>query len=385
MCDRFAAGEGSVSPQKNRRVYRWTDCRADTSESEEFRYLAKFVDRQIALATPEAEIVGAEALCEAGEEDLVVRLASDRTLFTAASLRAMRAAIDHGAEVVLATAFHEVAGPAATTVHTLAGYQAVEARALRVHSDGHDPTPMSCPSLSLWRAATFQAAGAGDRGVSVPAGVRVARAGVFYEFIDYYGEVRADVLPYLSQGCRDVLEVGCARGLTGALIHEALGCRVTGVDLNPVIAEEARNRLHAVHCGDIEELELAEQFDAVVALELFEHLRDPMAFVARMLDYLRPGGRIVMSTPNVGHYSIVSDLIRGRWDYVPIGLLCYTHLRFFTKSTLEDWLAMAGCGVVEVIPQRTALPDSVARWARSVPDADLDSLATKGFWVVASR
>ena len=45
----------------------------------------------------------------------------------------------------------------------------------------------------------------------------------------------------------------------------------------------------------------------------------------------------IFSIPNVGHYSIVEDLIAGRWDYLPIGLLCYTHFRFFTRHTLADW------------------------------------------------
>ena len=49
-----------------------------------------------------------------------------------------------------------------------------------------------------------------------------------------------------------------------------------------------------------------------------------------------PGGRLVLSVPNVGHWAVVEDLLAGRWDYLPIGLLCYTHYRFFTRRTLAD-------------------------------------------------
>ena len=43
---------------------------------------------------------------------------------------------------------------------------------------------------------------------------------------------------------------------------------------------------------------------------------------------LPPGGVVVLSVPNVGHWSVVADLLAGRWDYLPAGLVCVTHLRF---------------------------------------------------------
>ena len=89
----------------------------------------------------------------------------------------------------------------------------------------------------------------------------------------------------------------------------------------------------------------------------------------------------MLSVPNVGHYSIVEDLIAGRWDYLPIGLLCYTHLRFFTKATLESWLHRAGFSRWQIRRQTTELPARIARLATSL-DTDIESLQTKGFYVV---
>jgi len=96
---------------------------------------------------------------------------------------------------------------------------------------------------------------------------------------------------------------------------------------------------------------------------------------------VRPGGRIILSTPNVGHYSVVLDLARGRWDYMPIGLLCLTHLRFFTRHTLQDWLEMEGFSGFQLVPQTTPLPSQVRRWARRV-GGDAESLATTGFYAI---
>jgi 2-polyprenyl-3-methyl-5-hydroxy-6-metoxy-1,4-benzoquinol methylase len=136
-----------------------------------------------------------------------------------------------------------------------------------------------------------------------------------------------------------------------------------------------------VHQGNVTEIELGGPFDLVLALELFEHLPEPEPVLRRMREALRPGGRILLSVPNVGHYSVVGDLAAGRWDYLPIGLLCYTHYRFFTRRTLYDWLERAGLSEPRLEPQITPLPPA-AEPLLGLPDADAESLRTKGFYVI---
>jgi hypothetical protein len=100
-----------------------------------------------------------------------------------------------------------------------------------------------------------------------------------------------------------------------------------------------------------------------------------------MREIVRPGGRILLSVPNVGHYSVVGDLAAGRWDYVPIGLLCFTHYRFFTRRTLCDWLERLGFESYRLVSQKTPLPASASALL-DLPGADAESLATKGFYVI---
>ena len=215
----------------------------------------------------------------------------------------------------------------------------------------------------------------------------MAHAGLYHEFIDYYGEVRSDVLPHVPAGSRSVLEVGCGRGVTGELLRRELGVRVTGVELNPVIAAEAARRLDRVVSGDVEdpavgrELAAAGPFDLVLALELFEHLAEPERFLRLAFGLLRPGGAVLLSTPNVGHYAVVEDLLAGRWDYLPIGILCYTHLRFFTRRTLEDWLGRLRCRRFRITAQRTEESPRIEALA-GAGEVDRESLSTKGFWVL---
>ena len=75
------------------------------------------------------------------------------------------------------------------------------------------------------------------------------------------------------------------------------------------------------------------------------------------------------------------DLVAGRWDYLPVGLLCFTHFRFFTRQTLADMLRAAGLHDFEIVAQRSEAP----AWIEDLPPAleiDGESLSTTGFYVV---
>jgi SAM-dependent methyltransferase len=393
---------------------------AESAEAPEFRYLLSQVLLAARRAFGSVRFLvdpGGAAAALAGES-AVLLLGPQNVLVAEASLAAMRQALAAGAAEVRPTPLAAAGLAGAAPVYTLRGYEGVEAGFLA--AGGRREPPASHLPVTLWSAERFAAlvrqvpldrllrdpealAGAAGGGLSATAFVAagglsettivaaggssataVVAAGLCHVFIDYYGEVRDDVLPFVPATARDVLEIGCGRGLTGELLERRLGCRVTGVELNPEVARDAARRLHAVHQGDVQTLDLAGEFDVVLALELFEHLTDNERFLARARELLRPGGRLVLSVPNVGHWAVVEDLLAGRWDYLPIGLLCYTHYRFFTRRTLADWLARCGFERAEIVPQRTELPDRFA----ALPPAfgvDRDSLATKGFYVVAFR
>ncbi len=116
--------------------------------------------------------------------------------------------------------------------------------------------------------------------------------------------------------------------------------------------------------ADVETVELEGRFDLVLALELFEHLTRQEAFLARMRGLLAPGGALLLSVPNVGHGAVVEDLIAGRFDYLPVGLLCYTHYRFFTRAALERWFERCGFSRLEIVAQPLGGPDRPRRAAR---------------------
>jgi len=85
----------------------------------------------------------------------------------------------------------------------------------------------------------------------------------------------------------------------------------------------------------------------VICGDLIEHLRDPERFLVRVRPLLRPGGRLVLTTPNVANWAMRLGLLAGRWRYTDRGILDRTHLHLFTKKTLEETLERAGYRVVE--------------------------------------
>jgi len=150
-----------------------------------------------------------------------------------------------------------------------------------------------------------------------------------------------------------VLDVGCATGYLAAELA-ARGCVVVGVDADPAAAAAAMagGACAEVVTGDVETsdgravLTTRAPFDAVVAGDVLEHLRDPWAALAFLASLLRPGGRAVVSVPNIAHWTGRRALLRGRFPYAEHGLFDRTHLRFFTRTGARELVASADLRVV---------------------------------------
>ncbi len=103
--------------------------------------------------------------------------------------------------------------------------------------------------------------------------------------------------------------------------------------------------------GDVETMELPLEpasFDVVLCGDVVEHLREPVAALARLRPFLKPGGRLVLSTPNIANWAIRLSLLAGRWRYTDRGILDRSHTHLFTRSTLREALEQAGYRVVRL-------------------------------------
>lgn len=154
-----------------------------------------------------------------------------------------------------------------------------------------------------------------------------------------------------------VLDVGCAGGYLGEVLIDR-GCRVVGIEFDPEMAAEAKRVLDDVLVADLEELDMAsafgpESFDVVVFGDVLEHLRDPTRVLRQARSVLKAGGYVVVSIPNVAHGSVRLALLHGKFEYSETGLLDDTHLRWFTRDSVES--LFSGAGFVMLDLERTEL------------------------------
>jgi 2-polyprenyl-3-methyl-5-hydroxy-6-metoxy-1,4-benzoquinol methylase len=172
---------------------------------------------------------------------------------------------------------------------------------------------------------------------------------------DYGTRKRSEAIGFLSPPLGEVLDVGCAEGVSADALRAAGATRIAGIELDEQFAEVARARLDEVVAGSVEgELPWsAESFDTVLCYDVLEHLRDPWSVLARLRELLRPGGRVHVALPNARHTAVWLPLVlRGRFAYAPAGLLDVTHLRFFARRDAEDLVRNAGFEVTAVEHQR---------------------------------
>ena len=154
----------------------------------------------------------------------------------------------------------------------------------------------------------------------------------------------------LAGSPKRVLDVGTSSGYLARRLAAA-GASVVGIDVDEEAAAEAHEVCEQVLVGDVETMELpfAEQsFDVVLCGDVIEHLRDPERFLVRVRALIRPGGRLVLTTPNVANWSMRLALLAGRWRYTERGILDLSHTHLFTKKTLEQTLERAGYRILEL-------------------------------------
>ncbi|MCV3214642.1 methyltransferase domain-containing protein [Plectonema radiosum NIES-515] len=102
------------------------------------------------------------------------------------------------------------------------------------------------------------------------------------------------------QGCHKVLEVGCGRGAFVDRLCKEAKLEAQGIEINSSAVNYARQKGIPVSQINLNEFshKMANQFDAVCAFQVLEHVSDPRLFLESLIQLVKPGGKLIISVPN---------------------------------------------------------------------------------------
>jgi 2-polyprenyl-3-methyl-5-hydroxy-6-metoxy-1,4-benzoquinol methylase len=154
-----------------------------------------------------------------------------------------------------------------------------------------------------------------------------------------------------------LLDVGCGNGQFLAQMQK-LGWEVMGVELDPEAVRIAEERFGLrVFQGTLEEARLPDgSFDTVTMNHVIEHVPNPIGLLAECRRILRPGGKLVVVTPNIE--SLGHRLFREAWR----GLEVPRHLYIFSPRALQECAERAG---LKVLKLWTTARSALWMWAAS--------------------
>lgn len=199
-------------------------------------------------------------------------------------------------------------------------------------------------------------------------------------------DARDVFLSLIPEGTKRVLDVGCAKGDLGAKLKQRQ-IEVIGIEKDKDLLAEAKDKLDQAYLIDAEKCDLPYPkgyFDCILYADVLEHLLDPLATLKNQNNYLKNGGYVVASIPNVRYYKVIIRLLfGGTWDYVDAGILYKGHLRFFTLLNIKELFAKAGLEITDI--RRNITAAAGFKFLNALCFNRLKDLLTYQFYIVAMQ
>ena len=155
-----------------------------------------------------------------------------------------------------------------------------------------------------------------------------------------YTSTRNDILKAIPQRPRRVLDVGCSNGALCEKLKKIYpNAHITGIEHDEDLAAEARKKIDKVIVADLDleqtEALANEKIDLFIFADVLEHTKNPKAILRKFLTIAAPDAKVIISLPNVQHWTAIYELLRGHWPERDRGLFDRTHLRWFTLRSIE--------------------------------------------------
>jgi len=165
--------------------------------------------------------------------------------------------------------------------------------------------------------------------------------------------VNTDLMKFIPPNAQIVVEFGCGAGNLGAQYKKINPfCRYIGIEVDKEAARLAASRLDVVVTASLEELDLnkvaPDGVDCLVYDNVLTQLKDPWGMLKNHARHLREEGQAIAAIPNIQHWSVLLNLLAGKWDYQQQGLMNINNLRHFTFDSIRQLFTDAGLHVHDI-------------------------------------
>jgi len=155
-----------------------------------------------------------------------------------------------------------------------------------------------------------------------------------------------------------ILDVGSASGEVARRLT-ARGNRVTCLDDDTDAIANERGVCEEAIAADVDARSLVDvlgdrRYDVAVFDEILDHVRDPVRVLRETRSFLSDGGFAIVAIPNVAHGNVRLALLRGTFEYAPLGAHDSANVRFFTLRSVRELCIRAGYRIDAI--ERTKLP-----------------------------
>ncbi|MDO8482034.1 MAG: class I SAM-dependent methyltransferase [bacterium] len=133
-----------------------------------------------------------------------------------------------------------------------------------------------------------------------------------------------------------VLDIGSGSGAIGQVLKEQGIAELYAVEIDSEAREHVKN-IYKKTAPDVSAFS-GQKFDLILLLDVLEHMTAPFEYFGKMVSMLSPGGKILISLPNVAHWSVRGLLFFGIFDYHDRGIMDRTHYQFFTHKRVRQML-----------------------------------------------
>ena len=168
-----------------------------------------------------------------------------------------------------------------------------------------------------------------------------------------YTGARIDLLKMVRPPVNCILDVGCSNGANEPLLRTSHpNASIEGIELDSSFVIEARERLDQLHEIDLDNTaqvaSLKGGWDCLIFGDVLEHTKHPKIVLGHLVKLAASDAQILISLPNVQHWYTIFCLLKGVWPENDRGIFDKTHLRWFTKNSIENLALEAGLKISEL-------------------------------------